>query len=92
MGLEKTIGFAGLAKSQKIACVFSSSYESVLGLSIIAQLAAANSINSACGLDTLGIYADDSYLKLFPVKNGRIKMKNIAVFDKQFESLPLTEI
>ena len=92
LGLEKTIGFAGLAKSQKIACVFSSSYESVLGLSIIAQLAAANSINSACGLDTLGIYADDSYLKLFPVKNGRIKMKNIAVFDKQFESLPLTEI
>ena len=92
LGLEKTISFAGLAKAQKIACVFSSSYESVLGLSIIAQLAAANSINSACGLDTLGIYADDSYLKLFPVKNGRIEMKNIAVIDKQFESLPLTEI
>ena len=92
LGLEKTISFAELAKSQKIACVFSSSYESVLGLSIIAQLAAANSTNSACGLDTLGIYADDSYLKLFPVKNGRIEMKNIEIFDKQFESLTLSEV
>ncbi|MCH9024038.1 MAG: o-succinylbenzoate synthase [candidate division Zixibacteria bacterium] len=92
LGLEKTISFAGLAKSQNISCVFSSSYESVLGLSIIAQLAAGNSTNSACGLDTLGIYADDSYLKLFPVENGRIEMKNIEVFDKQFESLPLSEV
>ena len=92
LGLEKTISFADMAKSQKIACVFSSSFESVLGLSIIAQLAAGNSTISACGLDTLGIYADDSYLKLFPVENGRIEMKNIAVFDKQFESLPLSEI
>lgn len=92
LGLEKTIGFAGLVKSQKISCVFSSSYESVLGLSVIAQLAAGNSTNSACGLDTLGIYADDSYLKLFPVENGRIEMKKIEVFDKQFESLPLSEV
>ncbi len=92
LGLEKTISFAELAKSQQIACVFSSSYESVLGLSIIAQLAAAYSTNTACGLDTLGIYADDSYLKLFPVKNGRIEMKNIEVFDRQFESLSLKEV
>ncbi|MEE8149495.1 MAG: hypothetical protein V3T75_03475, partial [candidate division Zixibacteria bacterium] len=92
LGLEKTIGFAELAKSQKIACAFSSSYESVIGLSVIAQLAAGNSTNSACGLDTAGIYADDSYLKLFPVKNGRIEMKKIEVFDKQFESLPLSEV
>ena len=92
LGLEKTIGFAELAKSQKIACAFSSSYESVIGLSVIAQLAAGNSTNSACGLDTLGIYADDSYLKLFPVKNGRIEMKNIEIFDKQFESLTLSEV
>lgn len=92
LGLEKTFGFAELAKSQKIACVFSSSYESVLGLSIVAQLAAAHSTNIACGLDTLGIFTDDSYLKLFPVKDGRIEMKNIEVFDRQFESLPLREV
>ena len=92
LGLEKTFGFAELAKSQKITCVFSSSYESVLGLSIVAQLAAAYSTNIACGLDTLGIYADDSYLKLFPVKDGRIEMKNIEVLNRQFESLSLKEV
>ena len=92
LGLEKTISFAELAKTQKISCVFSSSYESVLGLSIIAQLAAGNCTNSACGLDTLDIFADDIYLKLFPVENGRIEMKNIEVFDKQFESLQLSEV
>ncbi len=92
LGMEKTISFAELAKTQNISCVFSSSYESVLGLSIIAQLAAGKCTNSACGLDTLGIFADDSYLKSFPVENGRIEMKNIAVFDRQFESLPLSEV
>jgi len=92
LGLEKTISFAELAKTHNISCVFSSSYESVLGLSIIAQLAAGNCTNSACGLDTLGIFADDIYLNLFPVENGRIEMKKIEALDKQFESLPLSEV
>lgn len=92
LGLEKTISFAELSKTHNIACVFSSSYESVLGLSIIAQLAAGNRTNSACGLDTLDIYADDTYLEFFPVKDGRIEMKKIEVLDKQFETLPLSEV
>jgi len=79
LGFQSTIDFAQSAHQLGITPVIGSSFESGLGLSILAQIAAAvNTDDIPAGLDTYSWFVDDIINGSLPVKNGRINLNDLA--------------
>jgi O-succinylbenzoate synthase len=79
LGVKRTLEFAEKAKELGIMAVIGSSFESSLGLSFLAQLAAAvNQEDIPAGLDTYDWFADDIIKGSLPVRNGRLKVSDLV--------------
>lgn len=78
LGLFKSLRFAHQAKAQGITPVISSSYESTVGLTILAHIAAAvDSGITPMGLDTQSLFADDIMQISLPVNMGKININSL---------------
>ncbi len=79
LGFQPTLDFAKRAHILGITPVIGSSFESGLGLSMLAQMAAAvNNEDIPAGLDTYSWFADDIIKESLQVKNGRINLSDLA--------------
>jgi len=73
LGLERAVRSARAATRLGITSVFSSSYESSLGLTIIAHIAAAYSAtDTPTGLDTVGVFQEDLLTPSLTIKGGQV--------------------
>ncbi|HWR81769.1 MAG TPA: o-succinylbenzoate synthase [Candidatus Deferrimicrobium sp.] len=80
LGLEKSMLFARRAAGFGIATVVSSSFESSLGLSALAELAAClNTDDTPVGLDTLDRFAEDLLVNPLQVEHGRLKLSRSSL-------------
>lgn len=92
LGLKKTLQYAERAHSLEIIPVIGSSFESGLGLSILAQIAAAvNYEDFAAGLDTYSWFAEDLIPGSLPVKNGRVNIVDLVESETVLDSPLLRE-
>ena len=79
LGFQTTLDFAQEAHRLGITPVIGSSFETGLGLSILAQIAAALNIDETpAGLDTYSWFVEDIIRGSLPVKNGRIILNELA--------------
>lgn len=93
LGLQNTLEFAKEAHKLGITPVIGSSFESGLGLSILAQMAAAvNSEDIPVGLDTYSWFADNIIRGSLPVKNGRINLTDLADSETVLDSPLLKQL
>ncbi len=93
LGLERALQFAQKAHVWGITPVIGSSFESGLGLSLLAHIAAAvNSDDVPAGLDTYSWLADDIIKGSLPVKNGRINIEELPNLETVLNSGLLNEI
>ncbi len=93
LGFQTTIDFAQQAHRLGITPVIGSSFESGLGLSILAQIAAAvNTDDIPAGLDTYSWFADDIIKGSLPVKNGRINLNDLVNAETVLDSPLLKEL
>lgn len=93
LGLERAVRFVRAASRLGIAAVFSSSYESSLGLATIAQVASAfNVANSPTGLDTVGIFQEDLLSKPLNIQNGRVAVGELPIIAESINRSRLEEI
>lgn len=76
-GIEQTLKLIRLAKNHKLKAVISSSFESGIGLTALANLAACAGKTHA-GLDTRKFFKRDLLQKDFLRKNGTCAIKNFA--------------
>jgi O-succinylbenzoate synthase len=82
-----------LAATAQRPQVISSSFESGLGLCALAHLAAAaNSEDTAAGLDTYAWLAEDVLLDPLPIRDGRILITDLAGLDQRINFDCLEEI
>lgn len=78
LGIKETLEFVKEAEKMGITPVIGSSFESGLGLSFLAKMAAAvNKEDISAGLDTYSWFADDIIKGSLPVKNGLIEIVNL---------------
>ncbi len=78
LGLERAVRFARAASRLGMTAVFSSSYESSLGLITIAQVAAAfNVAATPAGLDTVGIFQEDLLSPSLTVQDGQVTIDEL---------------
>ena len=80
LGLSHALEFTREAADHKIKAVISSSFESSVGLTALAHLAAAmNETVTPAGLDTLGWLADDILETPLAISNGNIDIGGLPV-------------
>jgi O-succinylbenzoate synthase len=92
LGLERSAQFARVAAGRGLAAVVSSSFESAVGLSILARLAAAFNVHDiAAGLDTGGCFRSNLSPSL-PIVAGRIDLSKLADISREIDRRLLTEI
>ncbi len=92
LGVSRTLKFAREAHDLGITPVIGSSFESGLGLSILANLAAAvNFEDVPAGLDTYSWYKEDIIPGSLPVRKGRINILELPAFETVLESPVLKE-
>lgn len=78
LGLENTFVFARCARSLGMTPVISASFESGVGLGILAHMAAAiHNKDVAAGLDTLDWFARDLRMRSFAVNQGRLQVSGL---------------
>ncbi|MCI5052200.1 MAG: o-succinylbenzoate synthase [Simkaniaceae bacterium] len=70
-GAHYCMGIAKMAKNRGMRAVYSSSYESTLGLADIARLDARTHTQSPVGIDTFDIFEKDLFLPQLNVKDGK---------------------
>lgn len=93
LGLSRTFRFTEIAQKVGITPVIGSSFESGLGLSFLAKIAAAvNTEDISAGLDTYSWFADDIIKGSLPVVNGRIDINKLPGSQTVLESRLLEEI
>jgi len=82
LGFVMTAKYAMLARENSIKPVISSSFESSVGLSALAQMAAAfNETDVPAGLGTLGWMADDLLADPMKIENGKISIAELPDID-----------
>jgi len=92
LGLENSLRFAEKAHALGITPVIGSSFESGLGLSVLAHIAAAvNSEDIPAGLDTHSWFANDVIEGSLPVKKGLINLAELPDFETVLNSGLLNE-
>ena len=80
LGLSHAVEFAKEAADHKIKAVISSSFETSVGLTALAHLAAAlNETVTPAGLDTLGWLSDDVLKTPLVVENGGIDVGGLPM-------------
>jgi len=92
LGLERAARFARVAAAKHVPAVISSSFESGVGLAVLARLAAALSgQDTAVGLDTGG-YFDSDLLPPLPIINGRLTLADLPDIPAAIDHQRLEEI
>lgn len=92
LGVSRTLKFAREAHDLGITPVIGSSFESGLGLSMLAHLAAAvNFDDIPAGVDTYSWFNEDLLPGSLPVKNGRVHISDLAAFETVLGSPLLKE-
>ena len=76
-GIEKIMKIAHDAHSHRIPTIISSSYESSLGLTMLANLAAAIDSDPPVGLDTYGMFQYDLQESVFCPKKGTLSLESL---------------
>ena len=93
LGLERAIRFARAATRLEMISVFSSSYESSLGLTTIAHVAAAyNVAHTSIGLDTVGIFQEDLLSPSLATQNGQMVVDELPDIAELIKRNQLEEI
>lgn len=78
LGLCKTLELCRIAKAQHVCPVISSSFETGVGITLLAQLAASvQGLNIAAGLDTLEWFENDLLINPLPLEAGSICMDRL---------------
>ena len=78
LGFERAVQFSRAAAETGAVAVVSSSFESALGLTALAHIAAClNRIDVPIGLGTLEWFDSNLYLEPFPIKNGEIRLADL---------------
>ncbi|UCG61598.1 MAG: o-succinylbenzoate synthase [Candidatus Zixiibacteriota bacterium] len=72
LGLERACRFARSAAANRIAAVISSSYESSVGMRVLAAMAAAFAPDVPAGLDTVDLFAEDLLEPPVRIAGGQI--------------------
>lgn len=92
-GVEKTVRFAQIAKSYGIKPVISSVFESGVGLTALANIAAAiNAPDTPVGLGTYAWFKEDILQTPFCAENGQINLQAINKFCKELKTNKLERI
>lgn len=93
LGLERSVRFARAASRMSMTPVFSSSFESSLGLIAIAQIAAAfNLADTPTGLDTVGIFHEDLLSPSMTIRNGQVAIGELPDVCDSIDRSKLEEI
>jgi o-succinylbenzoate synthase len=93
LGLERSCRFARVALELNMDAVFSSSYETSLGLITIAQVAAAfNIAKTPIGLDTVGIFKKDLLSHSLAISDGQVAIGEFVDIAKSICRDQLEEI
>ncbi|MGH8014598.1 MAG: o-succinylbenzoate synthase [Candidatus Zixiibacteriota bacterium] len=93
LGLGQTLEFVQSAQSEGITPVIGSSFESGLGLTFLAQLAAVvNQEDISAGLDTYSWFADDIIKGSLPVENGIIDISKLSSIESVLRYERLEEV
>lgn len=93
LGLERSVRFARAASRLGMIPVFSSSYESSLGLTTIAQIAMAFSLaDTPTGLDTVGIFQEDLLSPSLKIQNGQVSIAELPDVCESIDRSQLEEI
>ncbi len=87
LGIKRTLEYVSKAKEMNVNTIIGSSFESSLGLSFLAQMAAAiNRDDIAAGLDTYSWFADDIIEGSLPVRRGKIELADLQDTETVLES------
>ena len=88
-GIEKILQMLTQAKDFALDTVISSSFESSLGISTLANIVEASTHNTAAGLDTLKWFKTDVLKKPIPIEHGAINIddQSFEASDINFEVL-----
>ncbi|NVL90387.1 MAG: o-succinylbenzoate synthase [Desulfobacterales bacterium] len=93
LGLEKTMQFARAATAQGMTPVISSAFESSIGLTALAHLAACiNTTDVPAGLDTLDWFKEDLLVDPLGIEAGRIRITELPDIPRVIRRDLLTEI
>jgi O-succinylbenzoate synthase len=80
--MSRLLSLIDQAKNQNILAVLSSSYESDIGLTLLAQLAGSISGEEiAVGLDTASIFQNRIIKTPVPIENGRMQVDSLSLDD-----------
>ena len=91
-GISVSQTFARKAKQLGLLPVFSSAFESSLGLLTLANLASAVAPDVSCGLDTASWFADDLLVRPIVTAGGTLKLGEHGRTDLSVRMELLTEI
>ncbi len=92
LGFERAVQFARAAAEAGAVAVVSSSFESALGMTALAHMAACvNQFDVPIGLGTFEWFARDLYLEPFPVKRGEIMLAELPCSVDAVDRRLLTE-
>ncbi len=78
-GIEKTYHLIKYARERALRCVVSSSFESSIGVTTLAHLAASLTPRTAAGLDTLKFFQKDVLKKGVFIQKGKIPLSQCRV-------------
>ncbi len=90
LGFVKTIEFNKKAESLGMKTVISSSFESSIGLSALAEI--ASGLNAKAGLDTIEWFTEDTLKSPLEIKSGRIDFTTFVNPKLNLESSCIEEI
>lgn len=93
LGLEKSMRFGRRARFLGITPVVSSSFETGLGLTVLAELAAVlNTIDVPVGLATADWFKEDLLAEPIQIKKGQLNLSNSVVHHRQIRQDLLHEL
>lgn len=90
--IQKTWDIMNQCRDRAIRSVVSSTFESSIGISMLANLAACQPSNYSAGFDTLKWLKDDLLVKSLEVKNGYLDIPEHSLRHKNINFEHLTEI